>query len=98
MFSLDLAADRMMFTPDDVQSRLREVPFRPVRVVTSTNQIYDIHHPDLVMVGRRFLIIGLPSTENPTQAEQVTRVAMVHVSELRDLPPIASAGNNDVAS
>jgi hypothetical protein len=76
----------MIFTPDDVQARLRERPFTPVRIVTTTGQTFDVHHPDLVLVARGFLIVGLPSSENPSQADQVTRVALVHVAELRDLP------------
>ena len=48
---------------------------------------------DLVLVARRFLVIGIPSAENASQAEQVTRVALLHVTELRDLPsPAAPPG------
>ena len=75
-----------MFTADDIQARLRDRPFTPVRFVVSTGQTYDVYHPDLVLVARRFLIIGLPSTDNPIQAEQVTRVGILHVTEMRDLP------------
>ena len=86
-----------MFTSDDVQTRLRERPFQPVRIITSTGQTYDVFHPDLVLVGRRFLIIGIPSGDNPSQAEMVTRVAMVHVTELRDLPAPMSPPANSAA-
>lgn len=75
-----------MFTAEDVKARLRDQPFQPVRFVTSTGQMYDIYHPDLVFVGRSFLIIGRPSTENPTVADQVTRVAMLHLTEMQNLP------------
>lgn len=79
----------MILTSDDVQSRLHERPFIPLRLVTTTGQQYDVHHPDLVLVGRRFLIIGTPSTENPAQAELVTRIPLIHLTEMRDLasPP-----------
>jgi hypothetical protein len=76
----------MIFTPDDVQKRLRDQPFTPVRIVTTTGQTYDVHHPDLVLVAQRFLIVGTPSPDNPSRADQVTRIALVHVAELRDLP------------
>jgi hypothetical protein len=84
----------MIFTPDDIQARLREQPFTPIRIITTTGQAYDIFHPDLVLVARRFLIVGTPSTENPAQADQVTRVALVHVTELRELPPVAPPTTN----
>ncbi len=75
-----------MFTADDIQSRFRQRPFVPMRIVTSTGQNYDIRHPELLMVGRRALIVGMESAENPTQFDQVTRIAMLHVTELQDLP------------
>lgn len=84
----------MIFTPDDVQARLRDRPFLPVRIVTTTGETYDIRHPDLVLVGRRFLIVGMPSIENVSQAEQVTRVPLVHITELRDLPSSTPPSSN----
>lgn len=58
--------------------------FRPVRIVTTTNQTYDIYHPDLLLVAQRFLVVGTPSSEDPSLADLVTRVALVRVTELRD--------------
>lgn len=81
-----------MFSPDDIQARLRDHPFTPVRIVMSTGETYDVYHPDLIIVGRRFLMIGLPSRENPEQAEQVTRVAILHIAEMRDLSMPAPPG------
>ncbi len=82
----------MIFTADDVQARLREQPFVPVRIVTTTGQTYDVYHPDLVFVARRFIEVGTPDRDNPTVADAVTRVALVNVTELRDLPvPTAPA-------
>jgi hypothetical protein len=75
-----------MFTPDDIQERLKAEPFVPVRIVTSSGQMFDIFHPDLVMVGRRSLIVGTASTENPRQFEVTTRIAIWHVTALEDLP------------
>jgi hypothetical protein len=87
-----------MFTAEDIQARMRGRPFIPVRIVTSTGETYDVHHPDLVMTGRRFLMIGLPASDNPTVADQVTRVAMVHVAELRDLPIVSPPTNGSMNS
>ncbi len=86
-----------MFSADDIQARLREQPFGPLRIVTSTGQTYDVYHPDLVLVARRFLVIGLPSAENASQAEQVTRVSLLHVTELQDLPAPTPAPGDGAA-
>jgi hypothetical protein len=87
-----------MFTAEDIQARLRGQRFTPLRIVTTTGETYDIHHPDLVMTGRRFLMIGLPTSDNPTVAEQVTRLALVHVAELRDLHSSAPPANGKSSS
>jgi len=75
-----------MFTADDIQARLHETPFVPLRVVTSSGQAYDVTHPNLVLVGQRALIIGTASNDNPTQFETASRVAILHVADLQDLP------------
>jgi hypothetical protein len=75
-----------MFSYTDIQDRLREKPFRPVRIVVSEGRQFDIRHPDLVFVGRHDLMIGFPSPDNPTVYDRVTRVALVHVVALEDLP------------
>jgi hypothetical protein len=81
-----------MFTAESIQSRLRERPFRPLRIVVSEGQQFNIHHPDLVLVGHRDLMIGLPRDATSSIYDRVTRVALVHVVVLEDLP-VASAGN-----
>jgi hypothetical protein len=74
-----------MFRAEDIQDRLKEKPFRPVRIVASEGLHYDIYHPDLVLVGRRDLTIGYPGPENPSIYDQVVRVALVYVVALEDL-------------
>ena len=74
-----------MFTADIIQARLREKPFIPVRIITSSGQAYDVSRPDLVLVGRNALIIGTASNENPTQFDTASRVAILHVTDIQDL-------------
>ncbi len=84
-----------MYKPEDIQARLREKPFRPLRIVASEGLRYDIYHPDLVFVGTRDLMIGSPGPGNPSIYDQVTRVALVHVVALEDLPVTTSPGNGE---
>src|SRR5436305_284119 len=63
-----------MFRPDDIQARLRERPFRPLRLIVSEGLRYDIVHPDLVLVGQRDLTIGSPSPANPQLYDRLTQV------------------------
>jgi hypothetical protein len=84
-----------MFTAEDIRQRVKEQqPFVPVRIVTSSGQSYDVTHPDLIMVGKRFLQVGVASNDNPTIFEVVNRVAIMHVSDLQDIPHETPSGTN----
>lgn len=81
-----------MFRPDDIQARLRERPFRPLRLIAGEGLRYDITHPDLVLVGQRDLTIGYPSPDNPQIYDRLIRVALVHVVGIEDLPAVTMTG------
>lgn len=83
-----------MFTPDEIEARIRAQPFVPVRIVTSSGQSFDIYHPNLLLMGRRSLEVGSASNENPKHYERVTRVAIMHITALEDLPSSVSPNGN----
>jgi hypothetical protein len=91
-------------TADDLHSRdrkssTREQPFAPLQIVTTTGQTYDIYHPDLVFVTVESLMVGLPSSKDPSIATgHITRVALGHVTELRDLPRHVAPNTNGPAA
>jgi hypothetical protein len=85
-----------MLTAEEVQARLRERPFRPLRIIASEGLRYDIHHPDLVFVGRRDLMIGIPDPTSPTIYDRVIRLALIHVVGLEDLPAGTTISQNGV--
>jgi hypothetical protein len=82
-----------MFNSDDILARLRQSPFVPVKIIISSGQSFDIYHPDLVLVGRRDMIIGMASKKNPAQYESTTRVPIMHVTALEDLPATSTSSN-----
>ena len=81
-----------MFKAEDIQTRLREKPFRPLRIIANEGLRYEIFHPDLVLVGQRDLMIGFPSQQNPTVYDQVVRVALGHVVALEDISTPQTTG------
>ena len=83
-----------MFTAVDIQARLRVRPFLPVRFITSSGQAYEVTHPELVLVGRRFAIISVSSNEHPSQFETANQVAIMHISDLQDIPRPPSGATN----
>jgi hypothetical protein len=75
-----------MFSAEDIQSRLRQKPFRPFRFIVSEGLKYEIDHPDLVFVGRHDLQIGFADPITPTIYNGLVRVALVHIVALEEIP------------
>jgi hypothetical protein len=82
-----------MFRAEEILNRLRQQPFRPLRIIASEGLRFDIQHPDLVLVGERDLTIGFPSSHNPTLYNRVIRVAIMHIVGLEDLSTPAETAN-----
>ena len=82
------------------QNELHEVarrqPFEPFRLVISTGTTYDIHHPDLIMVGERSAIIGIPRKPNGTAYYHTIKVDFLHIVGIEELsaspPPPSTNG------
>ncbi len=83
-----------MFTAEDIRARIRKQPFRPFRVVSSSGESYEVHHPELIMVGKRELTIGSPSSESPEIYDRQDWIALMHVTALEDLPIATPPSSN----
>ena len=66
-------------THEELQSRARQNPFEPFRVILTTGASYDIRHPDLIMVGRRSAIIGVTKKPDRTFYDNTIQVDLLHV-------------------
>ncbi len=86
-----------MLTVDDIRVRARQRPFRPLRIVTSSGETYDVLHPDLIMFGKHDVTVGLLSSELSTYYDQVARIAIMHITALHDLPAAAPPPGNGQA-
>jgi hypothetical protein len=78
-----------------IKDRLRDQPFKPVRIIASEGQRFDVYHPDLMFVGERDIMVRFPSDSEPSLYDRVTRVALVHIVGLEDLPPRATSANGE---
>jgi hypothetical protein len=76
-----------MFTAADITSKIREQPFKPIRIITSSGTSYDVYHPDLILVGRREIVIGTALPDDPLHFDRTARIAILHVTDIQDLPP-----------
>lgn len=72
--------------PEDLWERLRRRPFEPFRIYLTDGTVYEVRHPELVMVGRRSAVIGVAqSGDGPPFYDRTTTVALVHIVRLEAL-------------
>jgi len=84
-----------MFSGSEILQHVRKQPFVPFRIVTSSGEAFDVHHPELIMVGTRDVTIGLPSAKDPTFYEGQIWVAILHIASIKEIPSGGvSAGGN----
>jgi hypothetical protein len=83
--------------PADLLQALRKRPFEPFRIQVSDGATFDVRHPELVMVGLRAVLIGIPaSKESQPVYEHVDTVSLGHVVKL--LPITAGPPGNGQAT
>lgn len=85
--------ERAAMTPNDIREDLRADPFRPIRLIVSDGTSYDIHHPELCMVGLGSVIIGLASDQTSPFFERTVRVDCRHISRIEPLRPNPATPN-----
>ena len=80
--------------PTELLAVLNAYPFNPFRLRLSNGVVYDIDNPNLLLVGNRFLHIGIPATPGDPVADRVVRIDPIHITELIPLAsPPAASGN-----
>jgi len=79
---------------DDLLTALRKRPFDPFRIQVSDGTVYDVRHPELVMVGLGAVIVGVPPAgiDKPVY-ERAETVSLQHVVKLLPLAAVNAGGN-----
>lgn len=78
-------------TQQELQDAARRQPFEPFRVVVTTGAIYDVRYPDLILVGRRSVILGITNEPDGTAYDRTIKVDLLHVVGIEELPASPSA-------
>ncbi len=69
---------------EEIQRHLKRQPFQPFRLFLSNGMSYDIRHPELMIVGRRNVIIALDSGEDEIP-ERFADCDPVHVNNIEPI-------------
>lgn len=70
--------------PDDLIELVRRKPFEPFRIHITGGRMYDVCHPDQIIVLRSRAVLAV-GAENGV-AERLEHVALVHVVRVEELP------------
>ena len=75
--------------PEDVREFLRRQPFRPFRLTLTDGRTYDVMHPELAMVGRSWVQVGLARPGDPENiAERLNSVSLLHIMQIEPLESV----------
>jgi hypothetical protein len=83
--------------PDDILDLIRRQPFVPFRLRLSNGQSFDIRHPEVALVTRAGIVIGIPGTSTDERyPDRYAVVAPIHINTIEPLPvgsaPAGGAG------
>lgn len=78
----------------ELLSVMRAKPFRPLRLCMSDGTIYEVYHPELVIVALGTAVVGYPSPDFPGAAARYDIVSLRHVVRIEfiDVPQPAETG------
>jgi hypothetical protein len=74
---------------------LRQQPFQPFRLHLTNGAVYMIRHPDQMLVGPSYLIVGVPASESSGQdITDAINIALLHVVAIETFTPVAPPATN----
>lgn len=68
---------------------LKKQPFQPFRLVMSSGQSYDVRHPEMTMLTRTDILVGVGDTKEGVPAS-FKICSLLHVTAIEPLEPAAS--------
>jgi len=69
--------------PEDIRGFLQQRPFQPFRITLTDGRTYEVRHPELAMIGRSAMAIGLPApTETNPVYDRLVTVSLLHVMQV----------------
>lgn len=74
--------------PEELRELLNTQPFVSLRIHMTDGQTFDIHHPDLVLVLRSRIDIGVPPDPENGILDRVEHCSLLHVVRVEELPRV----------
>ena len=70
--------------PEDIREFLQHKPFQPFRVTLTDGRTYEVRHPEMAMVGRSAVAIGLSAPDDPSPIyDRLVTVSLLHIMQIQ---------------
>ena len=76
--------------PDELIALIRTRPFVPLRIHLSDGKVYEIRHPDQIIVLRGRVDIGVGADPESGAMERVEHVALVQIVRVEEMVSASS--------
>jgi len=73
-------------TVQTFRNLLKERPFKPFRLVMSSGQSYEVRHPEMALITKSDILIGVDIDDDEVPAE-FKICSMLHVTAVEPLEP-----------
>lgn len=75
--------------PEDIREFLKSQPFQPFRLTLTDGCTYDVMHPELAMVGRSSVSVGVPKPGDPEPVyDRLITVSLLHIMQIEPLEAV----------
>jgi hypothetical protein len=64
--------------PDPILTAVRRRPFLPFRLQLADGSVFEVRHPEMLMVAPGYLVLGVPTPAGPPLAECVVTLGLGH--------------------
>jgi hypothetical protein len=73
---------------DDLHESLRAQPFRHFRILLTDGSVYEVRHPEAILVTRSTIhLYQQVETEPGVSHEVLVKLSLLHVIRTEELPP-----------
>ena len=80
-------------TVQSFRDLLAQRPFRPFRLVMSSGSTYEVRHPEMALLTRSDMLIGVGETDEGVPAE-FRICSLLHVASIEPINSAASGSSN----
>ena len=74
---------------EDIQKFLDVKPFAPIRIFLSDGKYYDVRHPELMLLARSVMDIGITKRREGQIVDDIVRVSLLHVVRVENIERLA---------